>query len=347
MSLLTERLCPVRGSSVASSAPCRIDLAGGTLDIWPVCQLLGRPAVTLNLAIELRARVEAEARSDGLLTVESADWGETVRMPVRELRHGRMGLASRLVAWFGAGEGVSLRMRAEAPPQSGLGGSSAMAVALAGALASLRDRPLAPDALLTLVQNVETAHLETVTGYQDYVPALLGGLHALVATPGGVRRDRLDAALPMLQRHLLLADTRVEHQSGIRNWEMVRAFLEGDSRVRASFLSIASIATEMRGALESQDLAAFAEALDREWQERRRLAPGVTNAAVDGLEAAARKAGARAGKICGAGGGGCMIFLCDDPASPALARAVHGAGGRVLAWKPAASGLRVEAAAAG
>jgi len=332
----------VRGSIVASSAPCRIDLAGGTLDIWPVCQLLGRPAVTLNLAIELRARVEAEARPDGLLTVAWVDRGETVRMPVGELRHGGMGLATRLAEWFGAGEGVVLRMRAEAPPQSGLGGSSAMAVAVAGALSRLRDRTLSPDALLTLVQNVETAHLETVTGYQDYVPALLGGLHALVATPGGLRRDRLDAAVPMLQRHLLLADTRVEHQSGIRNWEMVRAFLEGDARVRASFLSIASIAAEMRCALEAQDLDAFADALDREWQERRHLAPGVTNAAVDGLEAAARKAGARAAKICGAGGGGCMIFLLDDPGSPAVARAVEAAGGRVLAWKPAMTGLFVE-----
>jgi len=333
MSLIFAIVSPM----IRASAPARIDLAGGTLDIRPLCFAFQGPVVTINLAIDLRAEVEVEATREGLLEVESLDRGETVRVPAAAPVHNRLGLATRLAECYGIGEGLSIRMRCAAPPQSGLGGSSALAVALAGALAHLRGRAVD----LRLVQDVETALLGLPTGYQDYYPALQGGLLALTAKPGGVAVERIKDAAEWLGRHLLLADTGMRHASGRTNWEAVKRFLDGDPATRAGFEGIRRTALEMRAAIADRDLERTAAALARDWELRREISPVVTNPRIDALVDAVRRAGAVAAKICGAGGGGCLAILTRDPLDPALREAVAGAGAQRLALRPASEGLKV------
>ena len=322
---------------VRASAPTRIDLAGGTIDIWPVCYALDRPALTVNLAIDIRVEVDAEATDDGFLEVVSLDRGEEVRLPVDRIEHGRLGLATRHAAWFGAGDGLRIRTRSAAPPQSGLGGSSALGVALAGALGKLRDRPWD----LTLVQNIETALLGFPTGYQDYRPAFHGGVNALAAVPEGVRVDRIDGGEEFLAAHLLLADTRIAHESGMNNWEVTKRFLDGDAMVRRAMNSINDCARRLRDALAARDVDGFAAALNDEWAERRRLAPVVSNTRIESMIAAARDAGALGAKICGAGGGGCMVVVARNAARDAVREALERTGGAVLDFRPDADGLTV------
>ncbi|MHC5052431.1 MAG: GHMP family kinase ATP-binding protein, partial [Planctomycetota bacterium] len=253
---------------IRSSAPTRIDLAGGTIDVAPICHALERPAVTVNLAIDLRVRVEVTRTGDGFVEVVSSDRDERVRLPATALRHDRLGLATRLVEWFGAAQGIAVQTTCTAPPRSGLGGSSALAVALAGALAALHDAPFSPD----VARNVETAHLEVPTGYQDYYPAWYGGVLALTAAPGGIEVVRLAGAEDFLARHLMLADTRIEHSSGMNNWEVVKRFCDGDAAVRRSLNAINACASRMRAAVTTADLDGMAAAMNDEWSERRRLA---------------------------------------------------------------------------
>jgi len=320
-----------------ATAPCRIDLAGGTIDVWPVCFALDRPAVTVNAAIDLRARAIAEDTGDGFLHVVSEDRGEEVRLPVDAITHERLGLATRLAAWLGCGDGLKLTLRSGPPPQSGLGGSSTLAVAIAGAIGLLRG--VEPE--LRAIQDVETALLGVPTGYQDYVPPRHGGVHAIRAAPGAPELERLEGAGAFLARHLLLVDTRVEHQSGMNNWEVARRFLDGDIAVHRSMNRIRDLAEEMRAAVAARDPDALARVLAAEWTERRRLAPVVSNPAIERLLDAARRAGARAGKVCGAGGGGCMVLAVDDTAGDTVAPAVRAAGGRTLDFRPDDRGLSV------
>jgi len=322
---------------IRASAPTRIDLAGGTIDIWPLCLSLDRPAVTVNLAIDLRAEASVEETEDGLLYVRSDDRGEELRLPVGEITHGRLGLATRLAAHYGAGRGLSVTLLSKAPPHSGLGGSSALAVALAAALGKLRGRPLD----LRVVQDLETTLLKTPTGYQDYYPALKGGLNALTAVPGGVEIERIEHGPGFLAPHLLLVDTRMEHASGLTNWEAVKRFFDGDRKTRDAFHRIAESATRLRDAARASDLRGVAAALRDEWDARRRLSPAVTNARLDALAAAARCAGALAAKVCGAGGGGCMLILAPDAGDRSLLRGIGEAGGNPLAFRPDPEGLRL------
>jgi D-glycero-alpha-D-manno-heptose-7-phosphate kinase len=323
---------------IRSSAPTRIDLAGGTIDVSPICHALERPAVTVNLAIDLRARVEVARTGDGFVEIVSTDRNERLRLPVAALRHDRLGLATRLVEWFGPAQGISVQTTCTAPPRAGLGGSSALAVALAGALAALHDAPFAPG----VAKNVETAHLRVPTGYQDYYPAWYGGVLALTAATGGIEVTRLAGAEDFLARHLMLADTRIEHSSGLNNWEVVKRFCDGDAPTVRSLNAINACASRMRAAVSAGDLDGVAAALNDEWTERRRLAPVVTNEKIEAIIAAARGAGARAAKICGAGGGGCLVILVDEAGDRAVASAIEAAGGAVIDVAPDPEGLRVD-----
>ncbi|MHC4341989.1 MAG: GHMP family kinase ATP-binding protein [Planctomycetota bacterium] len=327
--------------TISASAPTRIDLAGGTLDIWPLCHLLERPALTVNMAIDLRAKVDLEEARDGYIEIHSEDRGVSARMPAGEIRHDQLGIASRMAEWFGTRDGLRIRLRSTAPPQAGLGGSSALAVALAGAFCAMRGIPHDGEQFRALVQNIETAELRSPTGYQDYYPAILGGASAIRATPGGVQVEPLTGAGDFLGRHLLLADTGISHHSGLTNWEVVRRFLDGERAVRESLCALADCAAAMREAVVAGDLNGVAVALGREWQLRRTLSPAVSNERIERIVAASADAGALAAKVCGAGGGGCLVLLVADATDQAVLKAVAAAGGTPVTFRPDPVGLTV------
>ncbi|MDH3590472.1 MAG: hypothetical protein OER88_01240 [Planctomycetota bacterium] len=323
---------------IIGSAPTRVDLAGGTIDVWPVCFSLEAPAVTVNLAINLCAHVTVEETHDGVIHVRSEDRDEEVSLPVDALTHDRLGLVTRHVAHFGAGDGLRIVTHSGVPPQSGLGGSSTLGVALAGALGKLRGHAYT----LRTIQDIETALLRVPTGYQDYVPPLHGGCNVIEPTPGGLSIEPIAGAGTFLRRHLVLVDTSISHHSGMNNWEVVKRFLDGDADVVRGMNAIRACAAAMADALRAGDLAATAEALRGEWSARRHLAPVVSNDRIESILGAAEGAGALAGKVCGAGGGGCLILLAHDAQDEAIVRAVENAGGSVLAFEPDNDGLRVD-----
>ena len=328
--------------TVRASAPTRVDLAGGTLDLWPLCHLLERPAVTVNVALARPAEATVELRDDGIVEVRSIDRGETVQCDVDRLSHERLGLATRLVEAIAPDRSMTVTLKSNVPVQSGLGGSSALSVALGAALLRVVGREVDADAYLRFIQNFETRLLALPTGYQDYYPPLFGGLVALEATFDGVVRTPIDGGLDFLREHLLLVDTRMDHESGMNNWEVLRGFLDGEFEVRAALNRINHCAHRMRDAVRTCDLAGAAAALDDEWNARRTLAPVVSNERIESLIAAAKGAGALAGKVCGAGGGGCIIFFVPSDAREAVERAIGAQDGGVIAFEPATTGLTLE-----
>ncbi|MHC4955001.1 MAG: GHMP family kinase ATP-binding protein [Planctomycetota bacterium] len=322
-------------------APTRVDLAGGTLDIWPLCHLLERPARTVNVALDLAAEVIVTPRDDGMVEIVSEDRGEQLRYPVGQPPAERLALATGLVEAMAPGKALHVSLKSHVPRQSGLGGSSALAVALGAALVRLAGEHLDATAFLRYLQNFETRLLGLPTGYQDYYPGVFGSVQTLTATFDGVQRESLAGSSEFVAQHLLLVDTRLDHESGMNNWEVVRAFLDREQGVRASLNRINRCAYRMDAAVRSRDLEATAAALDDEWQARRTLAPVVSNERIEALIAAARGAGALAGKVCGAGGGGCIAFVAIPDRHAAIRAAIEAEGGAVLAFGIDECGLDV------
>lgn len=325
---------------IDSSAPTRIDLAGGTYDIWPL-YLFHEKAQTLNAAISLRARCSLTSRRDYRVVLISEDTGEEVEAAdPSALPLDRLPLVSRLVRHFGA-RGVEVRTKAESPVGAGIAGSSAMNIALTGALAAWTGRPLSDEAVLTTAMNIEAQVIRVPTGVQDYRPAFYGGVSAIELAVDGVRRVALDVAPTDLARRLVLAYTGASRNSGINNWDVMMRRINGDEAVIEAFETIRQTAASMRDALESGDWTAVSVLMATEWQARKRLAPGVTTPEIDLLFERARFAGALAGKVCGAGGGGCLVCLVDPDRRADVEASLAAGGAKVLPFTIETQGLVV------
>lgn len=312
--------------TVEARVPLRIDLAGGTLDIWPLHLLLPQPAVTVNAAIDLPSLAWVTPAADTGIRLISRDLDKEVAYPdlaaLEDALHRKvcpLPLVGEAVLAVRPEEGFTLTTLAESPAGAGLGGSSAMLCVVLGALLESMGRRPEPRALQTLAQDVETRLLEKPTGYQDYFPAIHGGCLALEGAPGGVQVEALTVDLGTLNRRLRLVYTEVPHDSGLTNWGVLRAYLEGVPETVTALTELADISRTMRTKLRDWALDEALALVIADGAVRRRMAPGVTTAGIDALDKAVRAAGAMGTKVMGAGGGGCvLVVLEDETAGPAV-----------------------------
>ena len=324
---------------IDTSAPTRIDLAGGTIDIWPL-YLFHPGAQTLNAAISLRASARLESRDDSRIVIRSLDTNTSIEAEGwRKLRDSRdLRLLALLVHFFEA-DGLTLTTSCESPAGAGIAGSSALNVAVCAALAEWTRHHYEPEALLQVAMNVEAQTINVPTGLQDYRPALYGGIAALELEVDGVRRVPLDVDPSELERRIVLCYTGEPRNSGTNNWEITKKHIDGDRYVFDCFERIRDTAATMREALERRDWDAVGRAIAEEWENRKRLAPGVTTPVIDALIARAGAAGATAAKVCGAGGGGCLFCYGPPERRDDIARALADGGARLLDYRIERHGL--------
>ena len=316
-------------------------MAGGTLDIWPL-YLLHENAQTLNAAITIRAECRLTPNADGRLRIIAEDTGAKVEVShwseLDDTRASR--LVARILRFFRA-EGLTVNTRSAAPVGAGLAGSSALNIALCAALARWQNRGLAGESLIDLALNLEAQVLGVPTGGQDYRPATYGGVAALEMGPAGVTRVPLDVDPRILASRTVLVYTEQSRDSGINNWEVTKRRIDGDPMVTALFDEIRDVTLGMREALETSNWDEVARHVAFEWDIRKRLAPGVTTPRLDALIQCGRQAGADAAKVCGAGGGGCLLFLAPPDRAATVSRALGAAGARVLDCRIDTEGLQV------
>jgi D-glycero-alpha-D-manno-heptose-7-phosphate kinase len=248
-------------------------------------------------------------------------------------------VASLLLRFFRPHHGMLIETHSESPAGAGISGSSALMIATAGALARVTGRKMTLEALRVLAQNVEAQVIRVPTGCQDYYPALYGGLSAIELAEDGIHRHPIDIPPEELESRVVLAYTGAPRQSGINNWEVFKAHIDGDRKVFRNFEGIAAIARHMRSAVARQDWDEVARLLREEWKLRRSNAPGISTPQIDHLIEVANRNGGRAAKVCGAGGGGCAVFLVEQGARERVARALAEQGGHILPSEVARKGL--------
>jgi D-glycero-alpha-D-manno-heptose-7-phosphate kinase len=324
---------------IETSAPTRIDLAGGTLDIWPL-YLFHPGAQTLNAAISIRARARVEPRSSSGIVIHSADTGRTVEAANwHTLRENRELRLLCLIAYFFEVRDLTLTTSSDSPAGAGIAGSSALNVAVCAALAEWKREHYEPEAMLQIAMNIEAQAINVPTGLQDYRPALYGGIAALELEVDGIHRVPLDVDASELERRIVLCYTGEPRNSGTNNWEIMKRHLDGDTHVFDCFERIRDTAAAMRLGLAKGDWDAVGTAIAEEWENRKRLAPGVTTEVIEGLIARARAAGATAAKVCGAGGGGCLFCYGPPQHRSEIAAALAAAGARLLDFRIERHGL--------
>ena len=324
-----------------SSAPTRLDLAGGTLDIWPL-YLFHEGAQTLNAAITLRARCTLSSNDAAGLRVVSEDTGLSLTVNHWSELTGEEEprLVTHILRFFRA-DRLTVITNSDSPLGAGLAGSSALNIALCGALANWQQCSYSSEELINLARNLEAHVLGVPTGEQDYRPAMYGGLATLTLGPHGARRETLSLDPHELQRRIVLVYSGETRNSGINNWDIMKRHLDGDTNVVAIFRELRDVAVTMRVALENLDWKEVGRQLQADWNLRKRLSPAVSTPRIDQLIEQGLNRGAVAAKVCGAGGGGCVLFLSEPSTTGALKQSLGDAGERVLDVKLDSVGLQL------
>lgn len=330
--------------NIYAKAPCRVDMAGGTIDIWPL-YLFHAGAVTLNFAVDRYASCRLGTRSDHKIVLRSRDLGgEEVFDSLDALRAAkryRLPLVAHLVKYFAPATGIEIDTDSEAPAGAGIAGSSTLIIAVSSALNRLTGAGHKLEKLREISQNIEAQIIRVPTGAQDYYPAMYGGANAIELGEAGVVRRALAVDLDDLNERIALAYTGLPRNSGINNWEVMKLHIDGDRRVFRNFDHIAAIASAMRQALERGDWNEAARLLREEWAHRKKNAPGISTPLIDRLVEVTRRAGAVGAKVCGAGGGGCVFFLVERGARDRVGAAIAAEGATTLPVRVAPQGVRV------
>ena len=332
---------------IESSAPTRVDLAGGTIDIPPLF-LFHEGASTVNFGVSLLAHCRIETRDDDRIILESTDQHDRVETSVGDIlslkTETHLELLAKLVYFFRPEVGFKMTTRSEAPAGAGLAGSSTLNIACIGALNTLVNDRYAAEQFIPIAANVECQVIRVPTGFQDYYSAQYGGVASIHFGVDGMRREPLPVDIATLDRRIAVCYTGEPRNSGTNNWEITKRHIDGDEELFEIFDGIRDSSAALRNALLAGDWQAVGRILKDAHKLRQRLSPNITTPHMDLIIRTALENGAVAPKVCGAGGGGCIAFFCEESRRSDVEAAIARVeGARVLDWHVHTAGLTISA----
>lgn len=330
---------------IEASAPTRVDLAGGTIDIPPIF-LFHEGAATVNFAVSLMAHCRLETRNDDKIFIESIDRQEKFETSLSDIgslkNESRLELLSKLVYFFKPEVGFNMITNAEAPAGAGLAGSSTLDIACVGALNRLVGNRYHPDKFIQIANSIETTVIRVIAGFQDYYSAQYGSVASIHFRPDGIEREPLSVDTKTLEDRIVVLYTGEPRNSGTNNWEITKRHIDGDQQLFEIFEGIRDTSIKLRSALLQSDWNAVGELLKAAHPHRKRLSPHITTPRMDELINIALANGAIAPKVCGAGGGGCIAFFCEEGRKTQVENALRKEeDAEVLDWKICQEGLVV------
>lgn len=306
---------------IRSKAPLRLGLAGGGTDVSPYCNEYG--GYVLNATIDMYAYCTIEVTNDNMISFYAADRGEyfeSKSLPELEL-NGKLnlhkGVYNRLVRDYNIKEPLSFKMTtfSDAPAGSGLGSSSTMVVAILQAFTEWLNLPLGEYDMAKLAYQIERVDVGLSGGRQDQYAATFGGVNFIefydkervIVNPLRVKSWILNE----LEHSMVLYYTGASRESAKIIDEQVKSAESKNQRSIEAMHELKADALIMKEAVLKGDIMTFAKYLGKSWEAKKRMASSITNSHIDRIYDIAIEAGAYAGKVSGAGGGGFMMFMVD------------------------------------
>ena len=328
---------------ISSRTAVRVDFAGGTLDLYPLYLFMGG-CTTINAGIDLYSNVEITTHKDKVIEIISEDLNEHVLFDsLDDLKmEGATSLIQRVVKSYAPSMGITIKTRNTAPKGSGLGASSSLLMALSAALLKLNGEDLDLTDIIDRGAAIEAAQLRVPTGKQDYYGALLGGINAIHFDENGGRPESIplpNSFKKEIQESLLVSYTGISHYSGDNNWDMLKKAVDKTGNTYDLLLKIRDIAFRVRKALMAHDVEKLGWLVSQEWNCRKQLSEGISSPFIDNVIEAAAEAGAWGSKLCGAGGGGCMVSIVPSNKKQQVIKALESKGIEILPAKLDMEGL--------
>jgi D-glycero-alpha-D-manno-heptose-7-phosphate kinase len=283
-------------------APTRISYAGGGTDVDAYSAENG--GMVVSAAIDKYFYVFITPNGDGALEISSADYRAFLRYDLNgdpvgvggELKH-----AEAAFQHMGATRGYSVFMASQVPAGSGLGTSSAVAVALIKGLSTLKHMTMTKADLAAAACEIELGRLRMPIGRQDQYASAYGGINAIHFSSKGVRVEKLDLpyeTIERLQRQTMLFYTGLAHDSSVILRDQKARMTDPNRSNLNQLHAIKRSAERVRNALLVGDVEEVGPIMDEAWQA----------------------------KIAGAGGGGFMLLICPPDRHAAVESALHRQG---------------------
>jgi D-glycero-alpha-D-manno-heptose-7-phosphate kinase len=295
-------------------SPTRVDLAGGTLDCWPLYLFLNEP-VTINVAIDIFTYADLKELPGREVELHSADLNAHKTYADLSFALADQDPAFDLVRahlrFWKPKKGFSLSTRSESPVGGGLGGSSSLCISLLKAFSAWTNTKLEPSEMVRIASHLEAQILLKPTGTQDYFPPIFGGLNFITYGVRGPQVEVKPIDRSLFDDRFLLVYTGRSHHSGINNWQVIKSWLDADQRTRNVLSKLAEVSAAMKDALITGRHSDLPAIFAREYEARTEISAGFSSPEIKRLNELASRVGANA-KICGAGGGGCVLIWCQD-----------------------------------
>jgi D-glycero-alpha-D-manno-heptose-7-phosphate kinase len=316
-----------------TKSPMRFDLAGGTLDLWPIWAILGK-ACTVNVSISLYSECEIIPRNDAIIEIESQDFhkswkfsnlNEFLNSQEKEL----LFYQAHVMHWLPK-QGFFMRTRSESPVGGGLGGSSSLSISVYKTFMQWLNLKQDIHEIVKACSNIEAYILKTPTGTQDYYGAASSGLNIIDFDFSGTKLQRLTNHAQVMANKLMIVYTGKSHHSGINNWQVLKKYIDGDLETNKALIRLKNTAEEMKQCCLSQEWQKIPELFVEEYEARLMLAESFVSPEILKLKEIADLNGAEGFKICGAGGGGCVGLWIKEGTRSRLKQAVQAQGFQVL-----------------
>lgn len=325
---------------IRARAPLRLGIAGGGTDVAPFFERHG--GVVLNATISMYAYAVLAPRADGRVVFVAADRGERfdgAASPHIDLSGDlalHKGVYNRIIRDFNGGAPIALELTtySDAMAGSGLGSSSTLVVAMIKAFVELLNLPLGEYEIAHLAYEVERHDLGLAGGKQDQYAATFGGVNFMEF----YKEDRVivnplrikNWILSELESSLLLFFTGLSRDSSSIIQRQVTNLKSGGGGTEDALRALKEDAFRMKEHLLKGEIRQFGEYLDHSWQTKKKVSEAITTSDIDKTYATAKQAGAYAGKVSGAGGGGFMMFLVDPIKRMAVIDALSSMPGRIM-----------------
>ena len=324
---------------VRARAPLRLGLAGGGTDVSPYCDIYG--GFVLNAAIDRYAYAVIKSLDEPVARFVATDQqiekvqAAEVPLPLNGKLDLHKAVYNRIVQDFNSGKPIALELStySDAPAGSGLGSSSTLVVAMIRAFAELLNLPLDDYSIAQMAYQIERVDCGLQGGRQDQYSATFGGFNFMefyaneraVINPLRVK----NWILCELEASLVLYFTGVSRESAHIIADQSSNVKSGAADALEAMHGIKREALAMKDCLLRGDFEGLVESMRLGWENKKRSAKAVSNPHIDAIYDAAIQAGALAGKVSGAGGGGFMWFFVPTEKRMDVIRTLNGFGGQV------------------
>ena len=326
-----------------SNTPVRIAFGGGGTDVEPYSSENG--GFVVNATINKYFMTKIDFNHENIIKVYKDD----VLLYNLNTSHDisvNSDLIKAILYYLSIKEGIDISFHADPPKKAGLGASASLSCALIAGILKLQENEIDKNNVAEMAFQVEDEVLKNAGGRQDQYAAVHGGFNCLEFQGNSkVKIEKLTIPISFrseLEKRLILYYTGQEHVSGDLVKDQIELYKEKKEKSKNYLDQLKEIAYSIKDSIISEDLESFGVLLQKDLEVKRLFNPRLMTEFMNSLNEGMIKRGAIGGRVCGAGGGGCMIWLIKDFDKNAIIDYLNQQPGFLIDYEFVESGLELK-----